>query len=153
MLLAPPLLILVGMVVGWHLPELLGKLDATVRLATRLVAEMRGDVEGTTDATDSFRNTGQPPATLFKKASQRWTGYRRLGGGLGAWFGLVIGVKLIHLSIRRRRTEYAPDRGGCISCGRCFWYCPPEQVRLGLIKDVSELVDVSQLPVQASEKR
>ena len=51
----------------------------------------------------------------------------------GAWIGLVIGVKLIHLSIRRRRTEYEPDRANCVSCGRCFWYCPNEQVRLGLI--------------------
>ena len=51
----------------------------------------------------------------------------------GAWIGLVIGVKLIHLNIRRRRTEYEPDRANCVSCGRCFWYCPNEQVRLGLI--------------------
>jgi ferredoxin len=152
MLIAPPLLILVGIAVGWHLPEILGKLDFTVRLATQMAAEMGGDVTETTDATDAFRNTGQSPATLFKQAMAHWRGYRYLGAGLGAWFGLVIGVKLIHLSIRRRRSEYAPDRGGCISCGRCFWYCPPEKVRLGLIKDVSELVDISQLPVPASDK-
>ena len=50
---------------------------------------------------------------------------------LGAWVGLVIGVKLIHLSLRRRRSDYQPDRSGCVSCGRCFWYCPAEQARLG----------------------
>ena len=49
----------------------------------------------------------------------------------GAWVGLVVGVKLIHLSIRRRRAEYEPDPANCVSCGRCFWYCPQEQARLG----------------------
>ena len=59
---------------------------------------------------------------------------------LGAWTGFVIGVKLLHLSVRRRRDDYQADRAGCVSCGRCYWYCPVEKVRLGLIKDVSELV-------------
>ena len=53
--------------------------------------------------------------------------FRVAGAWFGAWVGLVIGVKLIHLSIRRRRTDYMPDRAGCVSCGRCFWYCPGEQ--------------------------
>ena len=60
--------------------------------------------------------------------------------GLAAWTGLVIGFKLVTLSIRRKRTDYQPDRSRCVSCGRCYWYCPGEQVRLGLIRDVSEVV-------------
>jgi len=58
-------------------------------------------------------------------------GSARLGGWLGAWVGLVIGAKLIHLSIRRRRRDYQPDRTSCVSCGRCFWYCPGEQAIQG----------------------
>ncbi len=52
----------------------------------------------------------------------------------------MIGLKLVTLSIRRKRTDYQPDRSRCVSCGRCYWYCPSEQVRLGLIRDVSEVV-------------
>jgi ferredoxin len=48
--------------------------------------------------------------------------------------GLVIGAKLVHLSVRRRRAEFLPDRANCVSCGRCFWYCPSEQVRQGMIE-------------------
>ena len=51
----------------------------------------------------------------------------------GAWVGLVIGVKLISLSVRRRRTDYEPDRGDCFACARCFEYCPNELVRRGLM--------------------
>jgi ferredoxin len=36
--------------------------------------------------------------------------------------------------IRRRRTDYQPDRSNCVACGRCFWYCPSEQARQGWIQ-------------------
>jgi Fe-S-cluster-containing hydrogenase component 2 len=52
----------------------------------------------------------------------------------------VIGVKLLSLAVRRRRVEYVANQAGCVSCGRCFWYCPVEQVRLGLIQDPEEIV-------------
>jgi ferredoxin len=109
------------------------------------------------DAVEAFRNTGRPPAALYEEASQHWfplevgkflkclltfqfaraagllKTFHWLGGGLGAWAGLVIGIRLIALSLHRRRVDYEPDRANCVSCGRCFWYCPHEQVRLGLI--------------------
>jgi Pyruvate/2-oxoacid:ferredoxin oxidoreductase delta subunit len=43
--------------------------------------------------------------------------------------GLVFGVKLVQLTVRRQRTDFEPDRGACVSCGRCFWYCPEEHAR------------------------
>ena len=51
----------------------------------------------------------------------------------GGWAGLVLGVKLIALSMQQKRGDYEPDRGGCLACGRCFSYCPNERVRLGLL--------------------
>ena len=35
----------------------------------------------------------------------------------------------MQLSVRRRRTDFEPDRGACVSCGRCLWYCPEEHAR------------------------
>jgi len=35
--------------------------------------------------------------------------------------------------LRRRRTDYEPDRGECFACARCFKYCPNELVRRGLM--------------------
>jgi Fe-S-cluster-containing hydrogenase component 2 len=64
---------------------------------------------------------------------------------------LVIGIKLISLSIRRKRVDYQPDPSRCVSCGRCYWYCPGEQVRLGLISDVSELVDLDKLKSEQAQ--
>ena len=58
-----------------------------------------------------------------------------LAGGwiFGAWVGLVIGGKLIALSVRRKRTDFEPDSSACFACARCFEYCPSERMRRGLI--------------------
>jgi len=56
----------------------------------------------------------------------------KIGGWIfGGWVGLVIGVKLITLAVRRSRADYEPDRGACFACARCFESCPQEQVRRG----------------------
>ena len=98
-----------------------------------VAARQAEEIKHRTDAVQAFRNTGRPVEELYDEAISLRRQFARLGTWLGAWIGLVIGIKLIHLSIRRRRTEYEPDRANCVSCGRCFWYCPKEQVRLGLI--------------------
>jgi len=28
---------------------------------------------------------------------------------------------------------HQPDRAACVSCGRCFWYCPCEHAKQGLV--------------------
>ena len=63
-----------------------------------------------------------------------------IGGWIfGVWVGLVIGAKLISLSVRRKRTDYEPDRGDCFACARCFEYCPNELVRRGLMPSAAGL--------------
>ena len=85
-----------------------------------------------------FRNTGMPSGELYRAAVDKAGQFRLAGGLFGAWVGLVIGAKLIHLSVRRRRTDYQPDRANCVSCGRCFWYCPNEQSRRGWIEGMDQ---------------
>ncbi len=98
---------------------------------------IRKKLEEPTDASKAFYESGQPVGELYAEAIGRREEFAWAGGWLGLWVGLVVGVKLVHLSVRRRRVDYQPDRTGCVSCGRCFWYCPGEQARLGLIQDVS----------------
>jgi NosR/NirI family transcriptional regulator, nitrous oxide reductase regulator len=123
----------------WAIP--LSRLDPTVRLAYQMQAELRDETVERTDASQAFRNTGQDPSQLFQEAVVLQDRFGRVGGWLGAWIGLVLGAKLIHLSLRRRREEYRPEYANCVSCGRCFRSCPVELVRLGLIQDVSEVVE------------
>jgi polyferredoxin len=47
--------------------------------------------------------------------------YATVAGGL---IGMVIGLSLIGLSLKRTRKLYEIDEAACVSCGRCFSYCP-----------------------------
>jgi len=141
LLVLVPILVALGAWLGRYTAVPLSQMDHTVTLAERVRLEETGEVEGTTDASEAFYKTGRPVVELYAEAIQQRDRFALAGTWLGVWVGLVVGVKLVHLSVRRRRTEYLPDRAGCVSCGRCFWYCPAEQARLGLIQ--SELSVVS----------
>ena len=75
----------------------------------------------------------QTPKEIAGRSAARIRRKFDIGGWIfGGWVGLVIGVKLISLSLRRKRTDYEPDRGDCFACARCFEYCPNELVRRGV---------------------
>jgi ferredoxin len=135
-----PVLVALGFWLGDGLAVPLSEMDHTVRLAEQVRLEETGEVKEMTDASEAFYKTGRPAAELYREAAQRRAVFGVAGRWLAAWVGLVVGIKLLHLSIRRRRVDYQPERASCVSCGRCFWYCPGEQVRLGLIEDVSTVV-------------
>jgi ferredoxin len=129
-----PILVLAGGWLGYGLKNMMSRMNATVRLAERVYLEEAGRVQGITNASMAFRATGTNVQELYKEASNI-----RAKFGLGGWFlggfvGLVIGLKLIGLSVWRQRTDYQADRASCLACGRCFKYCPREHVRLKSVK-------------------
>jgi ferredoxin len=46
----------------------------------------------------------------------------------GALIGLIIGITLINLSLKRARKAYEVSNASCINCGRCFDYCPKNKI-------------------------
>ena len=68
---------------------------------------------------------------LFAEAKIIRNRFKTGGWILGLFLGFVVCAKLIGLTIFRRQTEYTTNTGTCLSCARCFSYCPIEQVRLG----------------------
>ncbi len=130
-----PALVAAGFWLGTCLEVPLSRMHPEVRLAERIWAEETGKVEDVTeasdvtDASDAFRATGRRMEDLYGGADEIRRQFGEAAGWFGAWVGLVVGLKLIHLSLRRRRVDYQPDRTGCVACGRCFWYCPSEQAR------------------------
>jgi NosR/NirI family transcriptional regulator, nitrous oxide reductase regulator len=140
LLLLLPVLTVAGYQLGKLLEVPLSRVNPTVRLAEYVRSDqLRKGAEtaesaGLTyepfavDAVNAFRNTGRPVKELYQRAVDLRKWFATAGAWFGAYVGLVIGVKLIHLTLRRRRADYQPDRAGCIACGRCFWYCPEEQV-------------------------
>ena len=127
-----PVLVGAGSLLGRALGGPLSRLDTTVKTAERVRLEEDGLVEGTTDESDAFRQTARPPAELYAEAEAQRAKVRTGGMIWGGFFGLVIGIKLLSLSVRRKRTDYEPDKAKCVSCARCFESCPREHRRLAL---------------------
>jgi ferredoxin len=140
-LLTAPLIVVAFALLGTRLGGPLSLLDPEVQLAEQVRREELGLTATTTDASDAFRAARRPASELYAAAGARRDRFGHLGIALGVWVGLVLAVKLVSLSVHGSRSEYEPNRTGCVSCGRCFWYCPVEQVRLGLIQDPAERME------------
>lgn len=128
-----PVLILGFGWAGSHLYAPLAGQHPTVSLAAEIALENSGQRTEMSEATQAFRAAGKPYAELFSEAGVIQKNMRSGGWLLGGFIGLILGLKLIGLSRRKIRNEYTIDKGTCLSCGRCFRYCPYEQVRLGII--------------------
>ena len=126
-----PVLIVMGAGLGYMGSGRLSTLDPKVSLAQRVWLESTDKVKGTTLETDAVRKHDTPKEEVYLDALAVTRKFRIGGPIFGAWIGLVIGLKLIGLSIRRKRTDYEADSAGCIACGRCYWSCPVERVRHG----------------------
>ena len=81
------------------------------------------------DETLAFRKTGETVADLNARARDRQAAFVRGGWWLGGWIGLVVAVMLIGLATLPVRIDHEADRGRCLSCARCFPYCPTEPER------------------------
>jgi formate hydrogenlyase subunit 6/NADH:ubiquinone oxidoreductase subunit I len=79
----------------------------------------------------SLQRASDNPEAILKAAADLRRRFDLACWLFGGWIGLVIGLKLLALSVLPGRTDYEPDRGACFGCARCFTACPNERVRLG----------------------
>ncbi len=132
-LLLLPVIVFGGGWIGSRLDVPLSRVHATVRLAEEILLENSGRRTEMTDETKAFRASGKPAEELFAEAGAIRKRMKAGGWIIGGFLGFIFSLRLIGLLVRRRNPEYDVDKGTCLSCGRCFAYCPYEQVRLGLM--------------------
>jgi ferredoxin len=135
LLLATPVLILVLGWVGYNLSHTAALLHPKVALAEKSLQNRIHPVAYTAQSPEALEliRASKDPKALFADVAAARAQFRIGGWLLGGWIGLVLGAKLISLSVRRQRTDFEPDRGACLACARCFEYCPNERVRRGLL--------------------
>ena len=90
---------------------------------------------------ESFLSQGGEAEKLKQKVEIVKEDFKKYSTIAGAFIGLVLGLTLINLSVKRSRKEYEIDHDDCVACGRCFSYCPqnktvnPSYKNLSLDKD------------------
>jgi ferredoxin len=139
LLLLLPVLVLSGGALGKGFSAAAANQHSTVRLAQRLAHEQgKAPRQGAATADDLELARGQQqPKEILAQAAQIQQRFALGGIGFGGWIGLVIGVKLLSLALRRNRSDYEPDPGACVACARCFEHCPEEMSRRGLVLPAS----------------
>ncbi len=122
---------------GWIVSTLnvhLSKQHYTVWLTEQIEKENRGEITTQSTETKAFRASGKSKEILYKEAAQIRENFSYGGWFLGGLLSLILFIKLINLTIKKKRPEYEIDKSSCVSCGKCFIYCPYEKVRLGILK-------------------
>jgi polyferredoxin len=125
-LAAAPLLIAVGGLAGYGLHDVLARMHPTVVTAERYSLEESGLAEGMTLRSETLRASTKDPAELKEEAEKIISRYKTGSILLGLFVALLFCIRLAGLSRRTVHDDYIPDRGECVSCARCFTYCPRE---------------------------
>lgn len=102
----------------------ISKANRTVQLAELLITNP--EIKNDPDHIDvqTFLTSGKTMQTLISEASQIRDQFYIGGWILGGFLGLAFGLMYTRKTIYRSRTDYEPDKGDCVSCGRCMDYCP-----------------------------
>ena len=130
-----PVLMAVGAWSGSKLSPAAAQLDPAVALAERYTLQQSHPVQYgvMTPESLSLQRAAMDAKAVLTAAADARHRFELACWLFGGWAGLVIGLKLIAVSVRPARSDYEPDRGACMACGRCFMACPNERVRLGLM--------------------
>jgi NosR/NirI family transcriptional regulator, nitrous oxide reductase regulator len=110
---------------GTRLDRTVSRYHDTVRLAEEVAREQSGIVpEVLPNEILAVKKIGRTPEAIYAEAAAIRRQFRIGCGIFGGFIGLVIGIKLVNLSVRWRREEYQAHRAACLACARCFEYCP-----------------------------
>jgi NosR/NirI family transcriptional regulator, nitrous oxide reductase regulator len=122
-----PLWIALGVFVGAKSHTFLSKANPDVYLAELLISnpEIKNDKDNIDVQT--FLSSGKTLETLVKEAEVIREKFYIGSMIAGGFMGLVIGMTLLNTVVFRKRQDYEPHRGNCLSCARCMNYCPVEK--------------------------
>lgn len=143
---AVPLFVVAGACLGRVSAPNLAGLHPTISLSRQIRLESEVPATPTTKASDAFRTSGRTAPELHAEAAvivRRFQTGTAITGGI---LGLLLGLKLIALTRRPPRRDYEIDRTLCLSCARCFRYCPvtpggevpPEFLNIGKNENVAK---------------
>lgn len=119
-----PLLVAAGAWLGFAVSPALATLHPTVSLSQQIQSENAVPGTPSTDASDAFRASGRTSAELHADAAGIRSRFATGTALAAAVLALMLGFRLVALTRRPARADYETDRALCLSCARCFRFCP-----------------------------
>jgi len=127
LLLITPAVVVFAAYVGFASHRFVARIHPTVWLAERVASVERGAADDSPIDTEAFRSGRESPAELYAQAEGVRQRFKTGTALFGGFMGLALCGRLIRLSVVRTADDYEPDRAACVSCARCFAYCPVEK--------------------------
>lgn len=119
-----PLMIISGAFLLRSVSAELSRSHKDVRLYDMVMNHEREPMDVLSVELEAFYGHGETIEELTGKYEQIQNDFRLYSTVAGGLIGLVIGISLIGLSLKRTRHQYEIDTADCVACGRCFSYCP-----------------------------
>jgi polyferredoxin len=119
-----PLMIVAGALFLRVISGELSRVNKDVRLHDMVMQHEANPQDVLSLELEAFYGQGKSIEELTEKYENIQAEFKLYATVAGALIGLVIGLSLIGLSVKRTRKQYEIDDSSCVSCGRCFSYCP-----------------------------
>lgn len=102
----------------------LSRAHKDVRLYDQVIQHEAQPEEELSLELEAFYGQGRSVEEITALYEAKVAEYRFWSTIAGALIGLVIGLALIRLSVKRSRKQYEINHANCVACGQCFSYCP-----------------------------
>jgi NosR/NirI family transcriptional regulator, nitrous oxide reductase regulator len=122
-----PIWVGIGGFAGSKMQVPLSMLNRTVYLADLIVKHPEVKNDPLNIVVRTFMSLGKSTGKLMAEAVAIRKQFYIGGWLLGGFMGLVIGSRLMRLSVFRRRDDWEPNKTNCLSCARCMNYCPVKE--------------------------
>ena len=119
-----PVMIIAGALLMRMASPNLSRAHKDVRLYDQVIQHEAQPEEELSLELEAFYGQGRSVEEITALYEAKITEYRFWCTIAGALMGLVIGLALIRLSVKRSRKQYEINHANCVACGQCFNYCP-----------------------------
>ena len=119
-----PLMVVAGAAVMYILSDKFSKVNKEVKLYDMVIQNETQPQAIQSLELQAFYGQERTVEELAAQVEEIKKDFRIWSEITGAFFGLVIALTLINLSVKRTRKLYGIDYANCVGCGRCFGYCP-----------------------------
>lgn len=119
-----PVMIIAGALLMRIASPNLSRAHKDVRLHDQVIQHEAQPEEELSLELEAFYGQGRSVEEITALYEAKVTEYRFWCTIAGALMGLVIGLALIRLSVKRSRKQYEINHANCVACGQCFSYCP-----------------------------
>ena len=119
-----PIMIIVGALLMRMASPNLSRAHKDVRLYDQVIQHEAQPEEELSLELEAFYGQGRSVEEITALYEAKVTEYRFWCTIAGALMGLVIGLALIRLSVKRSRKQYEINHANCVACGQCVNYCP-----------------------------